>query len=869
MNPSKKVEPTYLRFAIIGLKSSQINNENPSSLPNGLIGLYEGAFSLDVSTANRSLFLQNLALWAIFRRPISISLMASVSGINETETKSFVTNHSKWFNSTESGRYELYHERLKNFLISKLSQTDFEELNVKLLRNLRSKELSSELLMYRFHHYVDHLISVCMLNDNFKEELNIIVYNDEHWDSGFLELKSTTAGIENVRNLISYSVYSADWKMLHRCTEVILFLRQKNDKLCEEIIFHGNFDSEQIEFCFDSIPSDFERLRFLSLLTLSIIQKDDKNNELEWIKILWGRLSHYVHDGHPNWALVLPFWAIPQLRDFGLVNQIDALSKGLNEVNLTNIYSTNNREHKFPYFHDDLSEFSIQDKKTFKLLRYALDSQESEFIKIFRVIDTPNLMDRDELICRATEICVEQNHQSYTDWLFWLIVESDFEVGEHAPPDEKHYTKNLIGKYLQVCNKDQLIRIEQLVTAADLLQNIKMELRCWISDKYKVLHDYEKAIAVLNQFQYEIESTFKAFPWKIAWMRENKTSLDYSECRPNDKIEILLNFSSLSSLEFCEIDSLLKDLNHDRISKAEYFAEISLRLLEQNPDLAKRLICAAWELVAKTKDWASIHVKAELLATSLQIMEQPWVESKLKTFKKDFDHLIKDHEFLSMALDVFYKYKPTRFNSRNLLPLVSQNKALHAFLKKVNSSAFTTAIQDEKNELHILYMARYSKNLREFWLSVKRYFLIDGVGRFIENFWSIFKTNNRIFEDITAEDIRIIAVISRKVGQHFPIDLHLNKSPKLELYKNRISIPNDWEYAAKKGFPALLSNKTSNIEELCSGILNGPRIDNELDQVSRNAVAYLLHKSMGNKNLVKDISSFVKLKIEVNSTSIN
>jgi hypothetical protein len=166
-------------------------------------------------------------------------------------------------------------------------------------------------------------------------------------------------------------------------------------------------------------------------------------------------------------------------------------------------------------------------------------------------------------------------------------------------------------------------------------------------------------------------------------------------------------------------------------------------------------------------------------------------------------------------------------------------------------------------------MARYSKNLREFWLSVKRYFLIDGVGRFIENFWSIFKTNNRIFEDITAEDIRIIAVISRKVGQHFPIDLHLNKSPKLELYKNRISIPNDWEYAAKKGFPALLSNKTSNIEELCSGILNGPRIDNELDQVSRNAVAYLLHKSMGNKNLVKDISSFVKLKIEVNSTSIN
>ena len=109
-------EPTYLRFAITGLKNSHIYGDNPSSLPIGLIGLYEESFSHDISTSNRGALLQILATWAVFKRPVSISLMASVSGIDETAAKSIVDSHSKWFNSTECGKYEIYHERLKNFL---------------------------------------------------------------------------------------------------------------------------------------------------------------------------------------------------------------------------------------------------------------------------------------------------------------------------------------------------------------------------------------------------------------------------------------------------------------------------------------------------------------------------------------------------------------------------------------------------------------------------------------------------------------------------------------------------------------------------------------------------------------------------------
>ena len=795
--------------------------------------------------------------------------MASVSGIDETAAKSIVDSHSKWFNSTECGKYEIYHERLKNFLLSKTSQTNFKSVNVKLLTILRSKQLSPELLIYRFHHYVEHLIQVCVLDETFNEELNVLVYNDEHWDNGFVELKSGTAGLENVRNIIPYAVYHADWQMLYRCTEIILNLHQKNEALCEDIILKRNFNFEQIEFCFDSIPTDFERLRFISIITVLKNKNEHNNYEVERLKLIWGRMTNYLSTERLDWLNFLPLWALHQLRDFGLINQIEVLASGFNEIELTSLNSTNDRNHNFNYMYDNISEYSTKDRKTLKLLLTALNNQENEFNRIFTAIDVPNLMGRDELICRATEICIEQNYRAFIEWLFWLIVHSGFEVGEHAPPEEKHYTKCLIGKYLQVCDKTQLNRVEQLITASNLLPNIKMELRCWLSDKYREFNEYEKAIRVLNHFQGEIQSTFNPVPWKINSIRGTKMSFNYSGLKPSDKIDVLLNFVSISTLEFCEIDSLFEDLNNDKISKAEYFAEMSLRVADQNLETAIKLLNEAWLLVVNTKDWASFHVKTEILATALQIMDETWIKSKIKIFKKEYNQLIDDLDFISIAFNVFYNYKPTRFNSRNMLPIVIQNKDIHSFLKKVDPNGLSAALNDEKVEDYIIFKARNSTNFREFWSSVKRYFLLDGVGSQIQNFWSLFNSNSTIFENLTSEDIRIIAVISRKSGQHFPIEEHLNKSRKLEVYKDRIPIPNDFEFGSKKGFKALLSNKTSNFGDICRGIFKAPRIDNEIDHVSINATAFMLKKSIGNKNSVKDIGLFIKLKIEVNSTSLN
>ena len=64
-----------------------------------------------------------------------------------------------------------------------------------------------------------------------------------------------------------------------------------------------------------------------------------------------------------------------------------------------------------------------------------------------------------------------------------------------------------------------------MVNDADLINIIKQEIRTWISDKYYLLNEYQKAFEVLNVFNYPVESSFDISAWKGAWFTENKISL--------------------------------------------------------------------------------------------------------------------------------------------------------------------------------------------------------------------------------------------------------------------------------------------------------------------------------------------------------
>ena len=178
------LEPTYLRYIYDGLVKGSIHPENAAELPDGLIGLYEEAFDERNSVVERQKLLERFAIWALLKKEVSAAFVAEVLGDTEDEIQNFISKYSAWFNSPESGKYQLYHERLKVYLLQKLSDGEVAKLNTLIVDYLVQKvneAQQSESVTYCFEKLSFHLFlnayftgnsdlfAQYCLDDNFKK----------------------------------------------------------------------------------------------------------------------------------------------------------------------------------------------------------------------------------------------------------------------------------------------------------------------------------------------------------------------------------------------------------------------------------------------------------------------------------------------------------------------------------------------------------------------------------------------------------------------------------------------------------------------------------------------------------------------------
>lgn len=157
---SISLEPAYLRFIYDGLEKGSIHADNPADLPDGLIGLYEDAFDERISIVERVRLLRRFAIWALLKKAVSTAFVAEVLREEEDEIQDFIATYSAWFNSPDSGKYQLYHERLKVYLLQKLSERDIADLNESIVDYLKQKvhqSKSNESVQYCYQHLGFHL----------------------------------------------------------------------------------------------------------------------------------------------------------------------------------------------------------------------------------------------------------------------------------------------------------------------------------------------------------------------------------------------------------------------------------------------------------------------------------------------------------------------------------------------------------------------------------------------------------------------------------------------------------------------------------------------------------------------------------------
>jgi len=161
------LDPTYLRYIYDNLIKGSVHLENSSELPEGLIGLYEEAFEEHLPVIQRQQLLQRFALFALLKKEVSVHFVAEVLDENEEEIIDFINTYASWFNSPEPGKFQLFHERLKVYLLQKISEQEVAILNESIVdfleQNVKEKEVN-ELVLYCFEFLSFHLFLTAYLS---------------------------------------------------------------------------------------------------------------------------------------------------------------------------------------------------------------------------------------------------------------------------------------------------------------------------------------------------------------------------------------------------------------------------------------------------------------------------------------------------------------------------------------------------------------------------------------------------------------------------------------------------------------------------------------------------------------------------------
>jgi hypothetical protein len=196
------LEPSYLRYIYDGLEKGDLHPDNAAALPEGLIGLYDEAFDESKPARERQKLLNTFGLWSLLKKEVSAQFVAEILDVPTQEIIDFIATYSNWFKSPESSKYQLYHERLKVYLLQKLSEGEVIVLNKRIIHFLSIQFgvlQKSESVFYcyqylPYHAFVDakinldcNLLSELCLSESFKKrQFDLSGFYD--WEEQLMQL---------------------------------------------------------------------------------------------------------------------------------------------------------------------------------------------------------------------------------------------------------------------------------------------------------------------------------------------------------------------------------------------------------------------------------------------------------------------------------------------------------------------------------------------------------------------------------------------------------------------------------------------------------------------------------------------------------
>jgi len=307
------IDPTYLRTIYDGLLSGTLQKDNASALPAGLVGIYEEFLPPASHVKERQKFLEFFSGWAVLKKEGSTSFVSQLLAWPEEQVLDYITRYSKWFNSPTSGKYALYHERLRSFILQKISHAHFTVCNdfiIKLGHEALDKRSGDEWEHYALEHLSTHLLIQAMESKD-ATMLKTLAYNNEHWNRQ-VEISKGFEWSKRMLNGMMLWAFKYDDDEVIECAlnKVDLYHREQNDApRIVELVAQNDMDTalQRIKAFGGNDEEGLQRkfiLYMLCLMELTLLDSKDKPFRKEAIEKLLKHLDDNLPVDHSvlNWS---------------------------------------------------------------------------------------------------------------------------------------------------------------------------------------------------------------------------------------------------------------------------------------------------------------------------------------------------------------------------------------------------------------------------------------------------------------------------------------------------------------------------------------------------------------------------------------
>jgi hypothetical protein len=329
------LEPSYLRYIYDGLEKGDLHQDNAAALPEGLIGLYEAAFEENKPASERQKLLETFAIWALLKKEVSAQFVAEILEVPTQEIIDFIANYSSWFTSPESGKYQLYHERLKIYLIQKLSINAIRDLNTQLIRLLEielAKKKGSEFENYALTFLCSHMQVEAFTIDNvlFANKLFEYATSSEYWHRQNEILGTYSFSRLAMESALAYFQQNDLNKamLIHgKFIELSQLQRKKAIDLLHTFHYHSKEKVLQIVQDYRSSFYGEEEKYFLYLITFLFGVKNNKSLDQdiknEYLKLILNYISNELLEVLKVWNKYIPETRVLDLCVYLNKNEID------------------------------------------------------------------------------------------------------------------------------------------------------------------------------------------------------------------------------------------------------------------------------------------------------------------------------------------------------------------------------------------------------------------------------------------------------------------------------------------------------------------------------------------------------------------